>query len=273
VNDALITPETHSPRIIHWFGVWTERMLRRDFHAVRIVSGQQLHLAALNDSRRPAIVLMNHPSWWDPLIGIFLSRRFTPSRPLLAPMEAEQLAKFRFFRKLGIFGVDPDQAGALQAMQQHVISRLQGNLRHTFWVTPQGEFTDPRVPMRLRPGAAAIAAALPEVVCICMAAELVFWNDRRPELLLSARTISDDASRFGSTTGWTRVLTEGMTAAGAELAAHATARNAAAFDVLLGAESAKVSVFYDAWAKLTGRNVAIEARRRSASSRTSGEVS
>lgn len=245
-------------------------MLRRDFHAVRMVKGQHLQLAALNDFARPAIVLMNHPSWWDPLIGIFLSRRFMPNRPLLAPMEAEQLAKFQFFRKLGIFGVDPDKAGALHAMQQHVISRLQTNPRHTFWVTPQGEFTDPRVPMRLRPGAAAIAAALPDVVCICMAAELVFWNDRRPELLLCARTISDDASRFGSTTSWTRALTEGMAGAGAELAAHAIARDAAAFDVLLGAKSAKVSVFYDAWAKLTGRNVAVEARRRTAADTRQG---
>lgn len=237
-------------------------MMRRDFHAVRLVRGSGAALAELNPDSRPLIVLMNHPSWWDPLTGMFLARRLTPSRPMFAPMEAEQLAKFSFFRKLGVFGIDPDCPDSAAALSEHVLGRFAQEPRRGFWLTPQGEFTDPRQPVRLRPGAAAIAAKLPEVRCVCVACELVFWADRRPELLLNIRRVPDDGGRAGSTLAWTRAMTEGLQGAMVELAALSIARDPAAFEVLLGKEDGQINPLYDLWLRMTGRTGTINAKRR-----------
>lgn len=262
VSTPAVIPETPSPRIIHWFGGWIERMLRRDFHAVRLVRGSGAALAELNTDRSPLIVLMNHPSWWDPLTGMYLARRLTPARPMFAPMEAEQLAKFSFFRKLGVFGIDPDRPDSVAALSEHVLERFAREPWRGFWLTPQGEFTDPRQPVRLRPGAAAIAAKLPSVRCVCVACELVFWSDRRPELLLNVRRVPEDASRAGSTLAWTRAMTEGLAGAMAELSELSIARDPGAFEVLLGKEEGQINPLYDLWLRLTGRTGTINAKRR-----------
>ncbi len=41
----------------------------------------------------PLIVVLNHPSWWDPLVGLILSERF-PGRTHYAPIEAAALARY-----------------------------------------------------------------------------------------------------------------------------------------------------------------------------------
>ncbi len=51
----------------------------------------------------PLLVCVNHPSWWDPLIGLYLSQRFFKARRQYAPIAALGLAKYRFFERLGFF--------------------------------------------------------------------------------------------------------------------------------------------------------------------------
>ena len=67
-------------------------------------------------------------------------------------------------------------------MKRHVLERLERSPGTLLGLTPQGRFTDPREPIRLRPGAAAIAASCersPRVVVVSI--EYVFWQDARPE--------------------------------------------------------------------------------------------
>ena len=58
-----------SPRLFRLFRWYGKRYVARHFHAVRISrSGPVPDLP-----RRPTIVVLNHPSWWDPLICVILS--------------------------------------------------------------------------------------------------------------------------------------------------------------------------------------------------------
>ncbi len=244
-------------------------MLRKDFHAVLASRGSTQVLASLNSDTRPLIVLMNHSSWWDPLVGLYLARTLIPERPMLGPMEAEQLAKFSFFRRLGIFGIDPDHPEAMNTLVNHVTASFAKRPSTAFWLTPQGEFTDVRTPIRLRPGAAAVAAKLDTqhsegCRCVVIAAELVFWTDRRPELLLNLRAIDDDDSRRASTLGWTRAMTRTMQTVADELAVQAKARDATAFDVLLGSGDGQINWLYNLWLTLTGRSATLTAKKRTA---------
>jgi len=260
-------PDAPSPPIIRFFAVWIARMLRKDFHAVLAGRGTAEMLASFNSDTRPLIVLMNHSSWWDPLIGLYLARTLLPARPVLGPMEAEQLAKFSFFRKLGIFGIDPDHPEAMNTLVNHAATTFAKRPATAFWLTPQGEFTDVRTPVRLRPGAAAVAARLDAqhplgCRCVVIASELVFWTDRRPELLLNLRAIDDDAGRRASTLGWTRAMTQTMQAAADDLATHARARDSSAFDVLLGSGDGRINWLYNLWLKCTGRSATLTAKKR-----------
>ena len=272
MTSATLIPDTPSPRIIGFFGTWITRMLRKDFHTVAMARGGTEVLRGLDSDNRPLMVIMNHSSWWDPLIGMYLSRTMMPNRPMLAPMEAEQLMKFAFFRKLGIFGIDPDAPGAIDAMGAHVLGRFTARPNTAFWLTPQGEFTDVRAPIRLRPGAAAVAAKLDGFTasgaqgcrCVAVASELVFWTDLRPEMLLHAVELAAPAAGQGpgSTLDWTRRMTTGLQDACTQLTGLAMARDPNAFDVLLGAGDGRINPLYNLYLTLTGRSAAINAKRR-----------
>ena len=253
--------------MIRFFAKWIARMLRKDFHAVLARAGTADVLRSLASDPRPLIVLMNHSSWWDPLIGLYLARTLVPARPVLGPMESEQLTKFKFFRKLGIFGIDPDSPDSMNTLTSHATTRLTQSPSTAFWLTPQGEFTDVRTPVRLRPGAAAVAARLDSLHpqgcrCVVIASELVFWIDRRPELLLNLLLIDDDSTRRASTLGWTRAMTQTMQAAADQLATLARARDATAFDVLLGSGDGQINWLYNLCLTLTRRSATLNAKKR-----------
>ena len=64
------------------------RYMGRNFHAVRLALCTRP--ADLPDG--PLVVVLNHPSWWDPLMGMVLSD-LLPDRRHYAPIEAAALAR------------------------------------------------------------------------------------------------------------------------------------------------------------------------------------
>ena len=216
------------------FGWWLRGMLRKDFHSVRILAGSKQCLANVGASADPAIVVGNHSAWWDPLVGLYLHGRFMPRHAALAPMDAAQLRRFFFFRRLGIFGIEPNSAESLQAMTGYVRGEFDRAPKTTLWITPQGEFADVRTPIRIRPGASVLAAQCSDrpLSVISLAIEYVYWTDRRPELMLAVRPVpapglegqaesgsesnesgsngrvgrTEKGGRRGSTTDWTRAI-------------------------------------------------------------------
>ena len=92
-----------SPWLIRLFTRHVKRFyLARDFHAVRLSrSGRP---GPVPDG--PLIVVLNHPSWWDPLVALVLTELF-PDRAHYAPMDADALRRYRIFERLGMFGIEP----------------------------------------------------------------------------------------------------------------------------------------------------------------------
>src|SRR5215212_4919493 len=76
------------PRRWHWliraFRRYAVRYVRKHFHAVRLSKSG----AAFPTTDEPLLVVLNHPSWWDPMIGIVLSRAF-PDADQFAAIDAE----------------------------------------------------------------------------------------------------------------------------------------------------------------------------------------
>jgi hypothetical protein len=139
---------------------------------------------------RPVVVVLNHPSWWDPLVGLVVTGFLLPTRVHHAPIEAAGLAHYPFLARVGFFGFDSSTvAGAALFLRKSlaILSRPESVL----WITGQGEFVDARRrPTVLRPGVGHLARRLNDAVVLPMAVEYPFWDDRCPEILIRFGTPS-----------------------------------------------------------------------------------
>lgn len=244
-------------------------MMRKNWHGVWLCrDGGDDAMRALAAESRPAIVVMNHHSWWDPLVGMWLADRFLPRRPGYAPMEAGQLAKFGILKKLGVFGIEPDDAASLPAMVDYLHARWKTEPSAVLWITPQGRFADVRERIVVRPGVSAVAASLdrPPLV-VSVTSEMVFWTEKKPELLLRLATVPPPESP--SVAAWHRAITRGMQANAEALRDAAVTRDPARFTLIGGSGAASTNVFYDFWLRLTGRSNRIDTGNRLAAAQRS----
>jgi len=230
-----------SPRMYAWFMWYVRGYLRRHFHAVRLLKGADrsttlpagsLSLPAI--AGEPVIVYTNHPGWWDPLLFLLAGGRLAPERMNYGPIDARALGKYRFLERIGFIGID---MGTWRGSARFLRSvRAAGRRTDVlFWITAQGEFTDPRVrPVAIRPGVGHAVATATRGVVLPLAVEYPFWNERLPEALIAcgpAIRIAEAPAR--SAEEWTGVLAAELEALQDRLAAAAIARDPAAFTTLL----------------------------------------
>src|SRR6185437_8651187 len=177
------------PRRWHWllrgFRRYATRYIRKHFHAVRL-SKSSFPLPNIDE---PILVVLNHPSWWDPLIGLILSElmnlasreRQRPELDHFAAIDAVAVNRYAFFKRLGFIGVDTHTLrGAAEFLR--VGQTILSEPGRVFWVTAQGRFTDVRLrPLELRSGVGHLAARLDQGLIVPLAIEYAFWNERSPE--------------------------------------------------------------------------------------------
>src|SRR4051812_39691239 len=71
-----------------WFRRYGRRYMARRFHAARLARGG--FRPDRDTPAGPVLVVMNHPSWWDPMFGVVLSDLF-PDRIHAAPIDSAAL--------------------------------------------------------------------------------------------------------------------------------------------------------------------------------------
>ncbi len=260
MSEPRFIPPRESPVFARWFERWCRRkLIRKKFHALRIEHESAGLLRSLAGHEGPLILAMNHVGWWDPLVMLTTQRLFFPDRSLRAPMDAAQLERFGLFRRLGVFGMDPDDPASLARMNEEVGRYFRESTLPTFWITPQGRFADVRVPIVVRPGVSKLAASNAGVRVLAIGVEYCFWTDPKPEILIAAREVhAQDSAR---TTAWQRAITDAMSAGSAHLADLAMARDGDRFETLVSRQSVHGGVLYHAWLKARGRSEGLDARR------------
>ena len=240
---------TVSPRLFRLFTRYTNGYLRRAFHAVRLTRSSCLTWR----SDVPTVVYLNHPAWWDPLLCLFFASRLLPTSTHYAPMEAEALARYRLFTRLGFFGITPGtRRGAVTFLRvSTAILRQPGTM---LWLTPTGRFVDPRErPVLLQPGIAHLARRAPHIQFVPLALEYPFWQERFPEALAHFGTpLPIDVLRPESSGDVLAPLGAHLTMAQDTLAHAACQQNPEVFVTLL-AGNAGVGGVYDAWRALRAR--------------------
>jgi 1-acyl-sn-glycerol-3-phosphate acyltransferase len=168
-----------SPRLLAFFDRAFTRFFARHMRALRLP-----HWGFPEAARGvPVVVLANHPSWWDGVAFMLLSRRLFPDRPVFIPMEAAALSRYRFMRRIGVFGVEAgSRAGAAAFLRtaRHVLAAPE----HMLWMNAPGRFCDVRErPVPVAPGVARLPELAPGAVFLPLALDYVFWSERAPEML------------------------------------------------------------------------------------------
>ena len=235
-----------SPWLWRLFTRYARRYVQRSFHAVRLLrAGPPPQLPA-----RPLVVYCNHPSWWDPLLCLLLAQRYFPARTHYAPIAADALARYRFLARLGFFGLATGTwqgAATLLRVGQALVRQPQTAL----WITPEGQFTDPRQrPIQLQPGLGHLARRLTTAAFVPLALEYPFWEERVPEALAGfGDAVLVDQLPPRRARDWTALLASQLEATQDCLAEAARRRDRAAFETLLRGR-AGVGGAYDLWRRL-----------------------
>ncbi len=164
---------------LNGFRRYVRRYVRKHFHAVRVSNTS----SSLPPDDAPLLVVMNHPSWWDPMIGVLLLDLF-PRHIHFGAIDAGMLKKYWAFSKLGFFGVDQTSLrGAAQFLRTG--TEILSENRRAVWVTAQGNFADVRTrPLNLRSGVGHLAARMSRGWVVPMAVEYTFWTESKPEALV-----------------------------------------------------------------------------------------
>jgi len=254
-EDVRFIPDRYTPWFGGWFRRYSLRKLAKSFFAVRTTKDSYDLREAPAD--RPLIVALTHAAWWDPLLSMALHELYRPESRPTGPMDADQLERFGVFKRVGVFGVDPTDPASLEAMRAHVLKLFEREPGASLWLTPQGAFADPRAPLVVRPGMAAVAAAAEGVTVVTLAVEYAFWVDQKPEIFLCARRAEPERD---STAGWQRTIVAAFEDARSTLADKVIARDPDAFDTLIGGDKAKTNPLWDLVMKLRGKSGSIEPR-------------
>ena len=230
-----------SPAMCRFFAGVMDRQMRRAFRAVRVLKPGLPELPP----DAPLVVCSNHPSWWDPAFFIVLTTRLFPDRESYGPMEAEALERYRFMRRIGLFGVDPGtRAGAVRFLK--VGERVLSDPARMIWMTGQGRFSDPRErPVELRAGLAHLMARVPGALALPLAVEYPFWSEKRPEALAA---FGAPVALGGGADACHAALTDALTGTMDRLAAAAASRDPARFQTVLGGARG-VGGVYGLWSR------------------------
>lgn len=167
-----------------WFNAWFARharsRIRRTFGRV-LVAGRADALAVVEGA--PVLLVANHSTWWDALVALYVSELLLSSDGY-AMMDAANLRRVPFFRRVGAFGVDvEDPASGARAIRH--AARLLAEKGRTLWVFPEGRERSPFAELDLRPGAAQIARVAKRAVVLPVGLRYVFSGTEHPDLWIS----------------------------------------------------------------------------------------
>lgn len=123
--------------------------LRRQFSGLFLANQHRLREL---DPTQPIVAACNHTNWWDGFVILLLARVF-PERTFYLAQEERHLHRYRFFTRLGAFGLDPaaPRAGLREAL------RLLRQPQNVVWMFAQGKLLPSWQPIIIRRGANLLA--------------------------------------------------------------------------------------------------------------------
>lgn len=199
---------------------------------------------------RPLVVFANHPGWWDGVAFMLLSVGLFPGRRMFIPMEKAALDRYRFMRRLGVFGIEtgtPRGAVAFLRTAQHVLAAPDRML----WMNAPGRFSDVRErPVPIAPGMTRLPEMAEGALFIPLALDYPFWTERKAEMLCAfGEPVEGAALAALDRDARTAMLSGALGATMDRLAADAISRDPARFETLHRGREGMGGI-YDLWRRV-----------------------
>jgi len=138
------------------FELFFRPWMRRRVHAVRMAFA-----APPPSADRPLLLAANHVSWWDGFVLREVQRALRPGAPMYTVMSSAELARFPYFRLMGVVGVDPASPGSVSRALGFLRARLRERPESTVVFFPQGRiWPSHRRPLGFRRGVEVFARRL-----------------------------------------------------------------------------------------------------------------
>jgi 1-acyl-sn-glycerol-3-phosphate acyltransferase len=171
---------------------YVQRLMTRSFHSVRL-------LGEPPDPPRekPVLIVANHVTWWDGFFIYMLNARLL-HRKLHVMMLEEQLRRYRFFSRLGAFGIAQGHPRSVRASLAYSAGILQ-NPSHCLCIFPQGSMHRAHDrPLGFKRGVEMVLTMYGgEASILPVAIACEFLSDRKPEaFLLADRTYAVRGNAF-----------------------------------------------------------------------------
>lgn len=245
-----------SPLMTRWFLGYARNYARKHFHAVRVAEEHN----AISALGHPVLLYLNHPSWWDPIVSAVLCSEYFRTYRHYSPIDAAALQKYKFFSKIGFFGVSQGDLCSARRLLE-IGSEILGDKGSALWVTPQARFADVRErPLQIGTAIAHLARHSSDCIVLPVAIEYAFWEEKTPEALVrfgQPIKTSDLQHVWHKPEFFEAALSDTMNA----LAADSIHRNHNRFRIVVSGK-AGVGGVYDVWrrlkANLRGRNFRAE---------------
>jgi len=123
---------TPSPPAGWIFTIYLRRLLKKHFSSIELFG----NIPQPNPDL-PLLLLPNHSTWWDGFFAWHLNEIHF-KRPFYLMMLQEQLVKYPFFRKLGVFGIEQGNAKGMLSSLNYAVDLLGQTPPPMLTIFPQG---------------------------------------------------------------------------------------------------------------------------------------
>ena len=178
------------------FALYLTRLCKRHFQKISV-----LGKIPETDPALPLLLLPNHSTWWDGFFVYLLNKKIFRRRIYLMMLEA-QLARHKFFARLGAYSINPHSAGSIKNSLRYSVAVLNEKMasRPMLCIFPQGELLpwDKR-PLVYKNGLETILSGYGgEVNLLPLAIKTEFLNEQRAEaFFLFGENIPANSNTFG----------------------------------------------------------------------------
>lgn len=114
------------------FGWYVTRLFKRHFYAIELM-GEPPRI----EPNLPLVLLPNHSTWWDGFFIHLINKKFLRRRPYVMMLE-EQLRRYPFFTRLGVFSINPNSTAEVRASLRYAANVLR-DPQNLLVIFPQGE--------------------------------------------------------------------------------------------------------------------------------------
>ncbi len=154
-------------------------LFKRRFHAIHLLGG-----IPETDRDLPLLLLPNHSTWWDGFFVYLLNKKIFHRQPYLMMLE-DQLARYKFFSRLGAYSINPHSAADIKNSLRYSVDILNEKItpRPMLCIFPQGELLPwYKRPLVFKNGLEVILSGYGgKANLLPLAIKTIFLNEQLPE--------------------------------------------------------------------------------------------